>query len=379
MRNNNTICVGSVKRGGKFSKNHFTPSKSNVQVNLILLKLKSLSELEIMEMELSDDVINSSIVLDPKTAFIEAVRCDFDDHVAHNKVSIEKLAKKFGITNQNEVKELVELAIVLQARYIIEYEKEPYNSLVDLYKMQPNLSHRTSNSIAMMQYSTPAPISYLCGMYVKHGQPANAKYYEPTAGNGLLSIALPYDGLVVNELDKKRLEHLQRQPFAHITNEDATTFVPKMVFDGIICNPPFGKTDKEYTIDTYKIGGLEQAIAIHALKTMHDNGRACIIVGGHTRYEEKKRGTFTMVRGGIDRYFLNYLYKFYNVEDIISIDGHALYSRQGTAFDTRIILINGRKKVPKGFAHKTHKLLDDLVMDFNALQERFKLNLPKSK
>jgi hypothetical protein len=35
--------------------------------------------------------------------------------------------------------------------------------------------------------------------------------------------------------------------------------------------------------------------------------------------------------------------------DVINISGRHLYSRQGTAFNTRLILIDGRKETPSGF------------------------------
>jgi len=88
---------------------------------------------------------------------------------------------------------------------------------------------------------------------------------------------------------------------------------------------------------TFKIKRLEHAMALYALETMRDNGRAAIIVGGNTRYDEYGR------TAGADMIFLNYLTSHYNVEDVINIDGASVYTRMGTSFDVRLILINGRK------------------------------------
>ena len=96
---------------------------------------------------------------------------------------------------------------------------------------------------------------------------------------------------------------------------------------------------------TFEIKSLEQAMALYALQTMKDTGRAAIIIGGHTVWDDEGR-----IQKGKNRIFFNYLYHHYNVDDVINIDGHALYSRQGTAFDTRIILVDGRKPVPEGYA-----------------------------
>ena len=79
-------------------------------------------------------------------------------------------------------------------------------------------------------------------------------------------------------------------------------------------------------------------MAIHALSTMKDDGAAAIIVGGHTDFNRENG----MPRFGKNLIFLYYLYSNFNVYDVIPIDGKSLYSRQGTAFDTRLILLKGR-------------------------------------
>jgi len=85
-------------------------------------------------------------------------------------------------------------------------------------------------------------------------------------------------------------------------------------------------------------------MALRALDTMKDNGRSAIILGGHTIYDKEGR-----IQKGKNREFFVYLFKHYNVIDVINISGRDLYSRQGTAFNTRIVLIEGRKTEPSGF------------------------------
>ncbi|MCK5907498.1 MAG: hypothetical protein KAG37_07895, partial [Flavobacteriales bacterium] len=156
-----------------------------------------------------------------KQGYISKVRTELKNEVKHNKTSIEKLAKTYGIDNKNLVKEFTELAIVLNAREIASnngltpYEK--YNEIVALYQNQVNLSMRTSMSMLMQQYSTPAPISFLASSYVYKGNEYYKNmFFEPSAGNGLLTIALPYEQTIVNELDDVRLENLKEQPFAKV-------------------------------------------------------------------------------------------------------------------------------------------------------------------
>jgi hypothetical protein len=144
------------------------------------------------------------------------------------------------------------------------------------------------------------------------------------------------------------------------------------MFDGIITNPPFGKLDKTLTVGEFPINTLDHAMAIRALDCMKDNGRAAIIIGGHIEWDNEGR-----IKAGKNRIFFSYLYHHYHVEDVINIDGD-LYSRQGTSFDVRLILIDGRKANPEGYAPLKTK--DDVtVKDFDALYDRIKPLLNKSE
>lgn len=345
-----------------------------------------------------------------KQGYISRIQKDLKNGTSHNKRTIESIAKGYGITNKNLVKEFTELAIVLNAREIAHdsslttYEK--YLDIVALYESQVNLSMRTSMSVLMQQYSTPAPISFLASSYIlkndnlsgytpiaigvknivkggtkdkivgdsqrhpdyKKNEP---KYFEPSAGNGLLTIALPYSQTYVNELDDVRLENLKEQPFAKITNQDATQaffdYIHK--FDGILTNPPFGSLNETVKFDNFKIKRLEHAMCINALRCMKDTGKAALIIGGHTTWDEHGR-----VTAGQNRIFLNYLYHFYNVDDIILINGKKLYSRQGTSFNTRLILINGRKSKPDGAASLKNKLHSTVVNSHEELWDRIRLD-----
>ncbi|MCF6185342.1 MAG: hypothetical protein L3J56_12115, partial [Bacteroidales bacterium] len=176
--------------------------------------------------------------------FEEAIGHDLKTHKKHNKRTVEKLANAYGITNKNFIKELTEFALVKIAR---EYAGkstdyyENYQKIVKLYKNQVNLSHRTSQSMLLQQYSTPAPVSYIASLYVK-SKNKEADYFEPSAGNGLLTIALPMQNTIVNEIDDIRLQNLRKQNFEFVTNQDATNPFTEYYkkFDGVITNPPFG-------------------------------------------------------------------------------------------------------------------------------------------
>ena len=170
----------------------------------------------------------------------------------------------------------------------------------------------------------------------------NVKYFEPSAGNGMLTIAGEPKDFIVNELAEFRNKNLKSQGYAEVMQVDAslpfTDFAKK--FDGIITNPPFGSIETTAEYGGFKITSLEHLMALRALDTMKDDGRAAIIIGGHTSWDSEGR-----IQAGKNRIFFNYLYHFYKVDDVINISGRDLYSRMGTSFNVRVILIAGRKTV----------------------------------
>lgn len=289
------------------------------------------------------------------------------------KDNLEKLALSFGIGDKTEVKELTELAIIRLAREIAQGQgsvQEKYEQIIRLYNHQPNLSHRSSQSMIYQQYSTPAPISYLAGAWCKvDNEPASV--FEPSAGNGLFTIAFLPPQVQVNEIDSFRRSVLLTQGYKKVTDLDSS--VPanfsslESEFDIVVSNPPFDKLTSDVSFNGTEFGVLDHIMAAIALETMKPDGRATIIVGGHTEYDELGR-----VKAGKNRKFINYLHKHFHVEDIINIDGK-LYSRQGTSFNIRLILIKGKKAVKGGHA----PLLQDLepmkretVTSFSQLYER---------
>lgn len=312
-----------------------------------------------------------------------------------NKRIIDKMAAEHGLQSPTIIKELTELAIVLECRDVIHKNKhknieDVYKKILKIYKNQVNLSHRTSQSIMLQQYSTPAPIAYLAGEYILNkinkNDKSNYQILEPSAGNGLLTIAFKPENVFVNEIDDLRHSHLQTQPFIQIAKFDATkdiSFEYGLLekFDGVITNPPFGtleksvkvkikdKTGKELSV--YDIKHLDHLMTFRALDCMKDDGAAAIIVGGHTEYDQRGR-----LKAGKNRAFLSYLYHYYNVDDIINIDG-SLYSRQGTSFNVRLILISGRKKEVGG--HPPLKINDaEPIKIYYELYDRILMNFDES-
>ncbi len=303
-----------------------------------------------------------------KSSFLKRVRRELDAGAKHNKKSIERIAASYDITDKTEIKEYTELAIVFKARSISQSNfsvEEKFFKIVELYQNQVNLSHRTSQSILLQQYSTPAPIAFLAGLFVNADR--NISVFEPSAGNGLLTIAANPFNVIVNEIDDLRRSNLSDQGYSQILKQDATLpFINfQKRFDAVITNPPFGILSREVKYDSFGIKTLDHLMALRALDTMKNNGKASIIIGGHTRYDSKGR-----IQAGKNRIFFNYLYSRYNVADMINIDGSKLYSRQGTSFDVRLILIDGRKSRPSGAAPIYNEKREKVVNSFEELFER---------
>ena len=281
---------------------------------------------------------------------------------------MRKIAENCGLegVKDTDLQELVETAVVGMARRYATSkamsDDVKFAKIKLLYNRQPSLNQRDSERVMKQQYSTPAPYAYLADMYVKGKGKVIESALEPSAGNGMLTIGLPMDKVHVNDIDAQRLANLRRQGFKNVTSQDGTQPFADKDVDVVVTNPPFGSaTPKEY--DGYKISSLEGQMAINALDSMKDDGRAAIIIGGKTEYA--KNGSLNPK----DKAFLGYLYSHYNVEDVINVDG-SLFAKQGTTFPTRIILINGRRLNENAFPPVKDKARAETVKDYDELYKR---------
>lgn len=301
--------------------------------------------------------------------FIDAVNIKLGfKHKFNGIIELRKIAERVGLKDikDTDLQELAETAIVKRARGIASSEStnnaEKFKRIKTLYENQPSLNQRDSERVMKQQYSTPAPYAFLADMYVKGNGKVIESALEPSAGNGMLTIGLPMDKVHVNDIDAQRLANLRRQGFKNVTSQDGTLPFTDKDVDVVVTNPPFGSaTPKEY--DGYKISSLEGQMAINALESMKDDGRAAIIIGGKTEYA--KNGSLNPK----DKAFLGYLYSHYNVEDVINVDG-SLYAKQGTSYPTRIILINGRHLNENAFPPVKDKARAEAVKDYDELYKR---------
>lgn len=240
-----------------------------------------------------------------------------------------------------DMQELVELAMTNETRNVaLEYingdnQKSGYDLIVSMYNMQPLLNARDSTRFERQQYSTPTPFGYVMGQFAQADKKVSS-VLEPSAGNGALTITFPSPIVHVNDIDERRLANLRTLGYGEVTNQDALIPFSRSV-DVVMTNPPFGSTTtKELDNGQFKINSLEGLMAINALESMKDDGRAAIVIGGNTSYRENG------AMQNKDMRLFSYLYTHYNVVDVINLDGE-MYKRNGTKYDVRIILINGRK------------------------------------
>lgn len=243
-----------------------------------------------------------------------------------------------------DMQELVELAMTNETRkvalkYIASKDKKfGYDLIVAMYKMQPLLNARDSTRFERQQYSTPTPFGYVMGQFINANKKVES-VLEPSAGNGALTITFPASIVHVNDIDERRIQNLRTLGYGEVTTRDALLPFDESV-DAVVTNPPFGSTvAKEFDDGKLKISSLEGLMAINALDSMKDNGRAAIVIGGNTSYRENG------AMQSKDMKLFAYLYSHYNVVDVINLDGE-MYKRNGTKYDVRIILINGRKTGP---------------------------------
>lgn len=260
---------------------------------------------------------------------------------------VKNILKKYSMLSDmsaTDIQELVELAMTNETRKVAlryinsDKQKFGYDLILAMYNMQPLLNARDSTRFERQQYSTPTPFGYVMGQFVKDGKTVES-VLEPSAGNGALTIVFPANTVHVNDIDERRLENLRTLGYAQVTNQDALIPFEGSV-DAVLTNPPFGSTTaKEFDDGQIKISSLEGLMAINALESMKDNGRAAIVIGGNTSYRDNG------AMQSKDMRLFAYLYSHYNVVDVINLNGD-MYKRNGTKYDVRIILINGRKTGP---------------------------------
>lgn len=224
---------------------------------------------------------------------------------------------------------------------------ESFKLAQNVYYGLPVARMRTAQSVALQQFSTPLPISVVAQtLLVGNDDSISTKtVLEPTAGNAGLLFNLQAHKSVV-ELDSERYQALTESlPGATVYQGDATTidfrkqFDRPEGFDYVISNPPFGRLDNPRPFSPIpKVNRIDHYIALRALDSRKTNGRAVLIIGADSAQSD---GT---IKGGA-RSFMNYLYDYYHIHGAVEVDGR-MYSRQGAAYNIRMLVVGDKKDVP---------------------------------
>lgn len=309
--------------------------------------------------------------------------------ITYSHSEIIELAEKFDIYDENIIKNLYEEFVLLTAKNYLAENKQltirnKYNYFINLYENQTVFKSRNSTASLYNQFSTPVHISYLLGLYViGNRKPENLTYFDPTAGNGLLTVAFPNENTFVNEFEDIRNAILRTQKFSEVRNFDASSEIGYrrsdylQKFDGLITNPPFHappNNKKTVEIENHKITDFDKIINIEALKTLKNDGRAVLILDGlpTSKVHHSNFWTEGLYKKGNERGFFFHLYRNFNVEDVLYLNGKKLLSRQGQATNWRVILINGRKKYDKSALPPLYNPdYDKLINTYEELFDRF--------
>ena len=328
---------------------------------------------------------------DPRASFIAAIKEKLagDEKPFKSIIEARALAREHGLeipegaSANKTIDELIERAVVESAREIVARDleagatpQETFAKIVKLYDNQPNLSTRTSTSVAEQAYSTPAPLAYVASRLA--GIDHDTYVLEPTAGNGMLLMEADPRKARVNELNAARANSLKEQGFhpSRADGAEESTFADSAgKMDVVIANPPFGTVreggeTKVFHVGDYKTTQIDQAIALNALKTMKADGRAVLIVGGVMAESPAER--VKAYQGQSKRKFYYNLLQNYRVTDVFTVSGD-LYTKQGAGFPVDVIVIDGKGRSTRDYLTKTPptilKTWDEVAGKLDGLQQ----------
>lgn len=236
-----------------------------------------------------------------------------------------------------------------------------------IYYALPAAQSRSATTLTLQQYSTPLPMSLVAQRLVFGADVTDGKVLlEPTAGNAGLLTAVP-SGIEIDamELDGSRLAAIKELPRAIQARQgDAAETNFKAAFnrtegyDYTLVNPPFGGMPEPKVFGPMpRVSKYDHYIPLASLAARKDQGRSVFIIGADS---PRSDGTLS----ASSQHLMNYLCHHYEVEGAVELDGR-LYSRQGAAFNVRMIVVGDRREVPDPTIEAPTKL--SILDDYDAL------------
>lgn len=225
--------------------------------------------------------------------------------------------------------------------------KKSFKWACGLTDRQPVMEFRTSESIALQQYSTPATLSIAAQNAL--GNLDGAELLEPTIGNAsLVSMFSGATKVTGIEIDENRVARAKKifsseeslsGSSINIYHGDFTEMdIEEGRYDAIVSNPPFGGLSKPVIINGLNITRIDHLILIRSLESRKDNGKAVYIIAAD-RENIYKADEGIIMEGG-SRNLFNWLADHYEFE-AVEISG-SMYRKQGAGYPVRMIAV-GRK------------------------------------
>ncbi|WP_238528714.1 DNA methyltransferase family protein [Kordia algicida] len=321
-----------------------------------------------------------------RDSFVAGISLIYSKHKKPTEAQIEDFSKKFHVLNDEVLQESIELSAIAFFRNGYNHLREEFlvGAMSHFWR---NLQYERSFASDKEQYEhshiLPLPIAMMIGKYIQSSKITSI--YDPTAGSGHLLVGLETKKVHANEVSELKRTSLDFLRFKNITSYNPLEPTPKEMhksFDAVICNPPnmisnITTNQKDDIIDKYIENKhflnhyLRQKAYIIALALLNlkNDGKAVIVLDGHIIFDEE--GRIKYYRG-----FLNWLYKYYCVRDIINLDSFILSKDTTKTQKKMLVLIEGRKENPRYDTptKENQPHLANVVGSLDKLWERFKTN-----
>lgn len=250
-----------------------------------------------------------------------------------------------------QVQEAIEAAVVFRlANDHAEPDRAAFEQGLRLYESQPLFKFRTSTSVALQQFSTPLPMAAVAQRLLGRADELRGQtVQEPTIGNGALVSLLPESRIVGFDLDQNRLirtihllstanEEGRRGQFDLQVGDASRDALPQA--DYSIVNPPFGGLPRPTVMNGLRINRLDHLVLMRSLESRAPDGRTVAIIAGDSPWRTEPGH---VVAGS--RHLFNWLADHYHVDGVVECDG-GMYSRVGSAYPVRMLVIGPRRGVP---------------------------------
>jgi hypothetical protein len=330
----------------------------------IMFLWRQISSWQPQQSESDEDTKSLSIKAATKlVAYLENAQAITNQSLSRIMTECAGLSDAQGGWNWKDAYDAIEASVVMYIRANgtnLLSQSNPLEAIGQIENKFPTHTHRSRESVAMQQFSTPLPLAYLASLAARIER--GDVILEPSAGTGLLAVwgEVKSAKLILNELCPRRREILKDLFDVPIHDHNAEQIddylTPSLVPTVILMNPPFcasPKLEKRNALATWN--HLRSAMA-----RLAPGGRLVAITANWfspfnpdwTDYFERIQQTARVVFSA-------------------GIEGTA-YSKHGTNIETRLTVF---EKVP---ASKAQNFLNSYpsLLSRSELEDYIKLYVP---